>query len=202
MAPIAVIGLMLSSLPSNGQILTGAITDPANGHQYYLTVQTNWTGAEAIAVSLGGHLATIENIAENSWIFTTFSDFGGQPCNLWTGLSSGTADGSVLGNYFWADGSISAYQNFAPSEPNYPDEHYVYLLAPGISISGMWNNWYDGDATGYTSSSGNLPVLPIYGVVEVVPEPSWCAILIVGLVVMVICPTAYRKASRFWYCSL
>ena len=81
------------------------------------------------------------------------------------------------------------YQNFPEgqgvSRPIYaPDEHYVYMIAPGIDESGTWNNWYDADHANYVGGGQTLPDLPISGVVEVIPEPSSVVILImaVGLV--------------------
>ena len=54
-------------------ILSGPITDPANGRQYYLLDKSTWSAAESQAVVMGGHLATVRNQAENDFIFNTFS---------------------------------------------------------------------------------------------------------------------------------
>jgi hypothetical protein len=48
-------------LSTHAGILAGPFVNPANGHSYYLLSQNTWSNAEAEAVSLGGHLATIRN---------------------------------------------------------------------------------------------------------------------------------------------
>ena len=50
--------------PLTASILQGAVTNPANGHTYYLLTQNTWTASEAEAVTLGGHLVTA-NDADN-----------------------------------------------------------------------------------------------------------------------------------------
>ena len=57
--------------------ISGPIVDPANGHTYYLLEKTTWVAAEAEAVALGGHLATVNDAAEDAWLFATFATFGG-----------------------------------------------------------------------------------------------------------------------------
>src|SRR6476619_1362742 len=57
----------------------GPIVNPANGHTYYRLTQSNWSAAESQAISLGGHLATINDAAENDWVATTF----GSPTEAW-----------------------------------------------------------------------------------------------------------------------
>jgi len=52
-------------LSAHASILTGPVVNPANGHVYYLLSQNTWSNAEAEAVALGGHLATIRNAAED-----------------------------------------------------------------------------------------------------------------------------------------
>jgi len=57
--------------------LAGPVVNPANGHTYYLLSQSSWSDAEAEAVNLGGHLATIRNAGEQQWVFSTSSAYGG-----------------------------------------------------------------------------------------------------------------------------
>ena len=58
-------------------ILAGPVVNPANGHTYYLLSRNKWSNAEAEAVTLGGHLATIRNATEDRWIYSTFAEHGG-----------------------------------------------------------------------------------------------------------------------------
>src|SRR4051812_48449020 len=53
--------LLLAAINSQAAILTGPITNPANGHDYYLLSAGIWTASEAEAEDLGGTLATIRN---------------------------------------------------------------------------------------------------------------------------------------------
>src|SRR6266853_2638017 len=58
-------------------VLAGPILNPVNGHSYYLLPKSTWSNAEAQAVRLGGHLATIRNAAEDHWVYSTFGSYGG-----------------------------------------------------------------------------------------------------------------------------
>ena len=88
--------------------LSGPIVNPANGHLYILLDQANWTDSEAAAVLLGGHLATIDDAAEDSFVFDTFSNFGGQGRNLWIGLNDRASEGV----FEWSSGAPVVYMNF------------------------------------------------------------------------------------------
>src|SRR5437773_3497363 len=67
-------------------VIYGPVTNEVNHHVYYLLGESTWTSAEAEAVNLGGHLATIRNDAENHWLVDTFSSFGGSYKSVWIGL--------------------------------------------------------------------------------------------------------------------
>lgn len=117
--------------PPEPIVLAGPITNAANGHWYYLLNFTNWPAAEQVAVSLGGHLATINDAAENAWIFNTFSTYGGIERPLWIGLN----DSAQEGNWVWVSGQPVTYLNWAPGEPNsgggyFPDEDHALIWHP------------------------------------------------------------------------
>jgi hypothetical protein len=162
----------LAALMSRGafaSVLTGPILNPANGHIYYLLDQSNWTTAEAEAITLGGHLVTINDQAENDWVFQTFGLFGNVSRHLWLGLN----DVAVEGTFVWTDGEPFVYANWSPGEPNNnTDEDYVHMYDP-MNASGLGGKWND---TKNTTSAGTAI---LNGVVETVPEPG--AALLVGL---------------------
>jgi hypothetical protein len=110
---------------------------------------------------LGGHLTTINDEAEQNWIYDTFASFGGVPRYLWIGLS----DEQVEGTFVWADGDSSTYRHWLKGAPdNYADDtgdqDYVRIYPPNVANPGLWN-----DVSGLAAHNAS-------GVVEVVPGPA------------------------------
>ncbi|MCX6879305.1 MAG: SUMF1/EgtB/PvdO family nonheme iron enzyme [Verrucomicrobia bacterium] len=143
--------------PLAAGILTGPVINPGTGHSYYLLTQNTWSASEAEAVTLGGHLVTINDPAENEWVLNTFSRFGGSAKALWIGLS----DSATEGTFAWASGQSAAFRNWATGEPSAGSagEDYVHLyeLDRGTILAGKWNVHTD-----QTTESG----VPLHGVVE------------------------------------
>jgi hypothetical protein len=132
-------------------IAAGPIVNPANGHTYYLLALSNWTAAEAEAVGLGGHLATISDAAENTWVFDTFNRPG--QFGLWIGLS----DAATEGQFVWVSGETDSYRNWLPDQPDdWSGEDYVHMWVPtdGFSYTpGRWNDFRDDAYTVYPSAT-------------------------------------------------
>ena len=105
-------------------ILTGPVTNAANGHIYCLLTATNWGNAEKEAVSLGGHLVTINDAAEDQWVFTNFATFATD--HLLIGLN----DRVVEGTHLWVSGEDSTYRNWNGDEPNNSNG--------GEDVDGIW----------------------------------------------------------------
>ena len=157
---------ILAVRPASADINAGPTTNSANGHIYYLLTPNSWTASEAEAQALGGHLATVGDASENTWIFNTFGNYGGIPRTLWIGLT----DGAREGDFVWTSGSTSGYRNWAPGEPNnsdassyYPgrtNENFVFIFRPGSGSPGKWNDSMD-DAHGVFGF--------VCGVVEIIP---------------------------------
>jgi len=149
---------------SSALALPGVLTGPIsyNGHDYYLLDTSNWTDAQAKAVSMGGHLATIGSQAEQNWVFQTFNAYDSVNRLYWIGLN----DRAVEGQYVWASDEQPAYTYWAPGEPNNAgNEDVVAMYYLGHSASGGWNDWYNGthDPIGISFS----------GVVEIAPPIQW-----------------------------
>ncbi|OIP60587.1 MAG: hypothetical protein COT35_03020 [Nitrospirae bacterium CG08_land_8_20_14_0_20_52_24] len=85
--------LLCSGKDALAAIKAGPKTNPANNHIYYAITSNTWTGAEAEAQSLGGDLVTINDDAENSWVWQTFAPLVGGP--LWIGLSDAAHEGTM-----------------------------------------------------------------------------------------------------------
>jgi Lectin C-type domain/PEP-CTERM motif len=146
------------------QVIAGPIVNPANGHSYYLLTNLDWTTSQAQAVALGGNLATVNDAAENTWITSQFSNFGGGRA-LWIGLN----DFVLEGTFVWANGEPVVYTNWAPGEPNNQgNEDAGQILPPADFRFPQWN-----DAPDVINPFGS----PTNGVVEVVPEPGSLALV-------------------------
>jgi len=86
--------------------------NPATGHDYlFVGDGRTWADAEAYAVSLGGHLVTINDPAEDAWLVSTFGT------QYWIGLN----DIAVEGVWVWSSGEPVTYTNWFPGEPNNSD---------------------------------------------------------------------------------
>jgi hypothetical protein len=81
------------------------------GHTYYLLDGKPWLEQEAEAISLGGHLVTINDAAENTWVWDRF----GTPR---TGLFFGFNDLAAEGNWVWASGESTTFAPWRNLEPN------------------------------------------------------------------------------------
>ena len=163
-----------ASLSSHAtSVLTGPAHNPATGHDYYLLSQSSWTDAEAFAQTLGGHLATINDSAEDAWVYSTFSSFGGINRTLWIGLNDAAAEGTFV----WANGEPVTYVNWHAFEPNNLfNEDYTFIFPPGDGRDSLWN-----DSDNFGTIAGTSETVPVFGVVEVVPEPSAFALVGLGI---------------------
>jgi hypothetical protein len=154
---LAIAGLGLSA---RAGIVAGPIVNPANGHAYYLISQNTWSNAETEAVSLGGHLATIRNAAEDQWIFSTFGSYAGA---LWIGLT----DRDKVFTFKWVSGEPLSYMNFAEGQPDNGSggvEYYVHIWgAAQKPASGKWNDYDNGNT---------VLGIPLYGVAEISPTST------------------------------
>jgi hypothetical protein len=81
-----------------GEVAAGPIVRAATGHRYFLLLrddptQFDWLASEARAVALGGHLVTINDRAENDFVFSTFGRFNGLDLALAIGLTDAREEG-------------------------------------------------------------------------------------------------------------
>lgn len=167
---------LVASPSATAAVINGPISNPTNGRSYLLLSQNTWTASEAEAISLGGHLATVSDAAENSWLYNTFTRFGGINRTLWIGLN----DAAQEGQFVWSSGEPVTYTNWwsAGGSPNNccggEDYVHIYDQSRGPSISTLWNDY----------GNGALEFgVALHGVVELspVPEPAVYTLLIAGL---------------------
>jgi len=155
--------------------LAGPIVNPANGHEYFLLSAADWHVSETAAMALGGHLVTMDDAAEQAWLFDQFGAWGGIQRSLWIGLN----DSAREGEFTWVDGSPTTYTNWLPGQPdNSPitdGENFVHLLNTGNVYGhpgGFWNDLASPNSAFETFD-------PICGVVEV-PYPVSPTLEVVG----------------------
>ena len=102
-------------------------------HRYLVTDSMTWSQAQALAVSLGGNLVTINDAAEQQWVDNTFDQFG----NFWLGLTDEASEGT----WVWASGEAVTYTNWNSGEPNTTSYDYAYMENGA-------GGWRDNSATG------------------------------------------------------
>jgi hypothetical protein len=149
--------LMTTTFASHAISVVSTQANPANGHAYYLLSPATWTDAELFGQTLGGHLVTINDAAENIWVYNNLN-VGDDGRNAWIGLYNLEFPS---GNWSWISGEPATFIQWAPDQPDFPGEYYGHYFGggnPNPFTPGDWNNL-----------AGNVA---LYGIVEVVPEPS------------------------------
>ncbi|MFO1514287.1 MAG: C-type lectin domain-containing protein [Verrucomicrobiota bacterium] len=199
MNPIVTLSVSLligSSLALEAATLVGPVTNPANHHWYYLLAEDTWQNSETQAVDLGGHLVTINDQAEQDWVFSTFGSYGGTNRSLWIGFR----EVNVEANYQWSSGESVEYTHWLPGQPdNSPvtgGESYVHMLNTGNEYGhpgGFWNDLASPNAVFPTFN-------PLCGVVEVLAPDS--PVLSIRLSPLEICWSSLtNRLYQLEYCS-
>jgi|ERR1035437_6957462 hypothetical protein len=132
---IALALLALTAPRTHAAIIAGPLTNAANNHIYYLLSTNTWTKAEAEAVTSGGHLVTINDAAEQAWVYSTFGSN-----EVWIGLT----DRDVEGTFQWVSGETSTYRNWDPGEPNNAvsgdfDQDYAHIYCLFRNVPAVFN---------------------------------------------------------------
>ena len=155
-----------------------------NGHYFGLLYSSDpftWTSAENKSLELGGHLASFTSAAEENFVI---SQVTGSKL-AWIGFTDDLAYehlGASEGNWVWVDGEPTVYTHWASTEPN-------NSWGPGggkpenVAYMAHQDGWADYPAEGFADYPDYV-IGQRYAVVEVVPEPTSLALLVLGLTVM------------------
>ena len=172
----AVFSVMISA--SSHAAITALINQSTyNGHTYGITnAVSSWTDAEAFALTQGGNLATINDSAENAFLFSQYVQPipGGATTDYWIGLTCPTnLNFTVASNWGWVSGDTSSYRNWRGGQPDTGTGNDFYGVI-GYVGTGEWDNFPN-------SAFGTLAAI-----VEIapssIPEPATMLLLGLGLV--------------------
>jgi Lectin C-type domain len=117
------------------------IHNPTNNHDYAVTEMMSWDDAELLAQDFGGHLVTINDSEENTWLLNTFGDYTEDP-RYWIGLNDKDQEGS----WVWSSGETPIFQDWCLNEPNdcCTDEEGEEDAAVMNDVCDGWNDLPDG----------------------------------------------------------
>jgi hypothetical protein len=124
---VGISGVPIKIYKRTTPIITGFTSQTNyNGHSYYRSTGSMlWTDAKQACISMGGHLVTLANAAEQTFVF-----------NTWPSGWIGFTDESVEGNFVWVTGEPVTYTNWNPGEPNNAgNEDYAQFVG-----GGKWND--------------------------------------------------------------
>ncbi len=113
-------------------VVSGPFTNPVNHNQYYVLDNATWQKSQDKAASLGGHLVTISNAAENAWVLAT-ATANGSPNTYFIGINDLTTEGT----WVWVNGEAVNYTNWAAGEPNNSGNEDVGTV---LDATGVWND--------------------------------------------------------------
>ncbi len=159
------INLNLGTVSAESAVIAGPFNYPATGNDFYLLQRgLTFTLAEAIAVQLGGHLASIADADENEFVRASVLGYDGTDRRGWIGFT----DAASEGNFVWIDASPVTFTNWGPGEPNNANntEHYAEMLGS----SGTWNDL----SVAGVSGLGDWAVVEIPGGGPQFCDADWC----------------------------
>ncbi len=154
---VLVLNVTLAVACSAQAIGTTGVSGDFNGHHYVELEDSSWGDAEAAAVSLGGHLVSINGQSENEFVRQVFGS------GTWIGLMR-IADGGDT--FVWSSGDALGYTNWSSFEPNNSGGHEN---AVELYSDGTWN-----DLGAEQLRRGIVEISPV-------PEPSVGIMLVAGL---------------------
>lgn len=146
------------AFPVHADIVAGPFV--YNGHLYYLADRGHFAHGEQVASQVGGHLVTIDDSSENTWVFSTFWPIAvaldvpalqKDKVVLMIGMNDVAPDDNI---WTWSSGDPVHYYNWRPGQPqNNNNEN-----AAGMFGNTGWDDFYNRE-----THHGDDP----YGIIEV-----------------------------------
>ncbi|MFW2334735.1 BMP family ABC transporter substrate-binding protein [Ilumatobacter sp.] len=124
--------------PPSGPPLGEWFTNPGNGHSYALIEDETFQALESQAVGLGGHLVTIGDVAEQTWLYETF------------GVGEyliGLNDIAVPDDFVWTSGEPVTFTNWCNGEPNDANDGEQVVIMGFMELP-CWNDVPEGGGIG------------------------------------------------------
>ena len=125
-----------------------------NGSHYFISDNPlDWKYSDSICIVHGGHLATISDMGENSFV-TSLSN-----SNLWIGFNDESSEGSFV----WSNGEANTFDNWAiinecTSTSNQPDNGGTQTTENYTHIYENCNEWNDYPNSGYSTCYAVLEI--------------------------------------------
>lgn len=130
---LATLTLAATASSALAQVAYGPVTNPANGHQYWVVQIANYVDYSIASANLGGYPVVINNAAENAWIFANLIPNTPGAQDPYIGL----ADDVVEGEWRCTAGVRSLYTNWTPGEPNNSSNEDFATMRRS---NGTWND--------------------------------------------------------------
>ena len=151
-----------------------------NGHLYALTLNWQpWVDNEAEAIATGGHLATVNDEAENMWLVNQFAytfsrDHYGE--DMQAGADIGFHHNSASGDWEWISGEPVTYTKLSSFFPQGGTKANLHVI-PQPYLDYAWN------ANPLQTEPGGNPGFLYKGIIErsTVPEPSSILAMLAGI---------------------
>jgi hypothetical protein len=159
------VGLLaiFGAVTARATVVSGPISNGSSS--YYLLSKQSWTAAETEAIGLGGHLVTVNDATENTFLVNSFVLGGHSGDPLWIGLNDATTEGTFV----WSSGQPVTFTDWQPGEPNNSggNEDYATInwhFANGATTDhATWNDAPLNGTVGYAGTTNG----PYFGIVEV-----------------------------------
>ena len=159
---------IFSLLPASSA--EAAIQNPNNLHWYEVVTADDsasnyWDSARQAAIALGGDLVTINDSAEQQWIYQNI--ISGTYRNYWIGLNDALTEGTLE----WSSGDSSTYTNWNPLYKNTDGKDYAFIR----QSDGLWDIGYKND---YKLAIAELPA-------STAPEPVSSLLFLAGGITLI-----------------